>query len=183
MQTELNSTDIPGLQIIRVKRTIDPRGLFIKPFSNQLLAQHGIQFDVKETFFSVSSERVLRGMHFQSPPHQHAKLVFCLAGRVLDVILDLRVDSSAFGRTSAMKLDAKDPTLIYIPPGLAHGFYTESHDSLLGYWVDSAYSEANDLGILWNSIDFKWPDQKPILSERDLTFPSLKDFSSPFSMV
>ena len=95
-----------------------------------MLLQHGIKFEAKGTFFSVSSERVLRDMHFQAPPFQHSKLLFCLAGRILDVVLALRIGSPTYGRTSVMKLDAKDPTLRYIPPGLAHGFYTESHDSL-----------------------------------------------------
>ena len=136
--------------------------------------------DFAETYYSVSERHVLRGMHFQVPPQQHAKLVYCVQGAVLDVTVDLRRDSLSFGRSFSIELDGDDPCGIYIPEGFAHGFLTLSAQAILSYFVTSIYAPDCDSGIRWNSIGFDWPQRDVILSERDAGFLAIADFESPF---
>lgn len=175
-------TPIAGCRFFRFGRFKDDRGYFAKPFATPFLEGLGIDFRVAETFFSESSAGVLRGMHFQVPPHDHNKIVVCLGGRVLDLVLDLRIGSSTFGKTFACELSADEPLALFIPKGLAHGFYTLSDSSLMAYWVDAPYSKEHDLGIRWNSVGFSWPHPAPVISARDLTFPAFSEFDSPFRL-
>jgi len=118
-------------------------------------------------------------MHFQLPPSQHAKLVTCISGRVLDVVVDLRLDSSTYGCSASVELSSEHPSALYIPEGLAHGFLA-LEESILHYKTTSAHDPERDRGILWSSIGFPWPVSDPILSDRDALFPALAAFASPF---
>ena len=172
-----------GVKILRPFVSKDARGNFVKSFHEDQLADHGIHLTIKEEFFSTSSAKVLRGMHFQAPPHAHQKLVYCITGRVTDVLLDLRKDSPTFGKSTAFELSAANRHIVYIPVGFAHGFLSEEDNSCLVYKTDCAHSVASDLGILWDSFGFEWPtpDGSPaIISDRDHKHPRLQDFNSPF---
>src|SRR5581483_7390979 len=140
----------------------------------------GLRTDFAEEYYTVSHVRVLRGLHFQVPPHDHAKLVYCAAGRVLDVALDLRVGSPAFGRHVRAELSAADGNALYLPPGLAHGFYVLEAPALMVYNQTSVYAREHDAGVRWDSAGIPWPDADPILSDRDRSFPALADFRTPF---
>jgi dTDP-4-dehydrorhamnose 3,5-epimerase len=160
----------------------DARGTFVKPFHEGQLAAHGIAMAVREEFFSTSRKGVLRGMHFQVPPHAHQKLVYCLTGRVLDVLLDLRKASPSFGTAAAFELSAANRHVVHIPPGIAHGFLSLEDDSCLIYKTDAVHAPDCDAGVLWNSFGFAWPldGSAPVISPRDLAHPELCDFESPF---
>jgi dTDP-4-dehydrorhamnose 3,5-epimerase len=119
-------------------------------------------------------------MHFQLPPHDHYKLVVCLAGGVLDVVLDLRRGSPAYGKFESFELTGRSPQLLLIPPGLAHGFCVTEAPATMYYKVTTAYSPAHDSGVRWNSIGFEWPVNDPLVSARDAALPALADFQSPF---
>lgn len=158
----------------------DDRGSFVKTFHETTLAEHGIQFQLKESYFSLSKKDVIRGMHFQTPPHQHAKIVFCPQGAILDVIVDLRKASPTYGQYYAQELSAANHKAYYIPEGFAHGFKSLTDDAITYYLVSSEYSKEHDTGILYNTFGFDWGIEHPIISERDLSFEMLQNFNSQF---
>ncbi|MDP2139062.1 MAG: dTDP-4-dehydrorhamnose 3,5-epimerase [Candidatus Didemnitutus sp.] len=172
--------NIPGVRLFEPRVFRDPRGDFVKTFHKEAYAGLGIQFVLAEQFYSVSKKNVLRGMHFQLPPHDHAKLVYCVAGRVLDVLLDLRKDSPNFGKSIGIEMGVEDHRILYIPSGLAHGFLSLEDQSLMIYQTSAIHAPCHDVGIHWDSFGFKWPVQHPIVSTRDAAFQPLVDFTSPF---
>jgi dTDP-4-dehydrorhamnose 3,5-epimerase len=121
-------------------------------------------------------------MHILAPPRTHAKLVYCLTGRVLDVLVDLRVDSPTRNQFVSKPLSGSDSAAIYIPEGVAHGFYVLEGPAVLTYLVTAEHSPSLDVGVHWNSIGFDWPDCDPIVSQRDANLPFLGEFASPFSL-
>jgi dTDP-4-dehydrorhamnose 3,5-epimerase len=173
---------LPGVKILRPYVFEDARGNFVKPFHEGQLATHGISMELKEEFFSTSQAGVLRGMHFQLPPHAHQKLVYCITGHVLDVLLDLRVDSPTFGESASFELSAVNRHIVHIPIGFAHGFLSIEENSCLVYKTDAVHAPAADAGILWSSFGFEWPTNEtdPIISGRDLDHPHFADYESPF---
>jgi len=158
----------------------DERGRFVKVFHTQAFKTHGLEINFDEEYYSVSNTNVVRGMHFQLPPMDHAKMVYCVQGAVLDVVTDLRVGSPTYGRSAVIELSSEKANSIYIPKGMAHGFCSLCDRSIMVYKVSSVYSPAQDAGILWNSDGVAWPTTQAILSERDQTFPPLDKFVSPF---
>jgi len=121
-------------------------------------------------------------MHFQNPPHQHSKLVFCSHGKILDVIIDLRQNSPTFKQYYVAELSAEFSNAIYIPEGFGHGFLALTEGAITQYFVSGEYHPDSDAGILYNSFGFDWPiGREAILSERDLNFPTLDSWASPFS--
>ena len=177
---ELVPTELPDLQVIRPRIFRDARGSFVKTFNRNTFHELGLDFEPREEFFSTSAKNVLRGMHFQLPPADHAKLVYCITGSVLDVVLDLRKNSPAFGRSCARELSAANREMFFIPAGFAHGFLTLDDGATMVYQTSTGYSPAHDAGVCWDSFGFDWPVKNPILSERDQKFPALRDFLSPF---
>lgn len=159
----------------------DHRGNFVKVFNTTLFTDLGFETEFPETFYSVSGARVLRGMHFQRPPADHAKLVYCTSGSILDVALDLRVGSPSYGSYASFELHAETHTAVYLPRGVAHGFYVLDGPATMVYHVSTEYSPADDAGISWDSFGFPWPDTDPILSKRDSAFEAFGEFKTPFS--
>jgi dTDP-4-dehydrorhamnose 3,5-epimerase len=202
----LISEPLPGVKVLRPFVFEDARGNFVKPFHEDQLAAHGIAIHVKEEFFSTSAAGVLRGMHFQTPPHTHQKLVYCITGRVLDIVLDLRKESPTFGHSAGFELSAANRHVVHIPVGFAHGFYSLDDNSCLVYKTDAVHAPANDGGILWNSFGYQWQERAralveglnwadvesvsrnaastgafaPTISDRDSKFPTFADFATPF---
>jgi len=177
---EIVATEVPGLRLIRPRIFRDARGLFVKTFHRDLLREGGLDFEPREEFFSVSQRQVIRGMHFQAPPHTQARLVTCLTGKILDVVVDLRKNSPVFGRVWSHELNAANREILFIPEGCAHGFLALEDDTLVNYVASRTHSPAHDAGVRWDSLGFAWPVEQPILSERDRNFPALRDFASPF---
>lgn len=168
------------LKVIDLAAFEDTRGLFVKTFNDTLFQSLGIQFTVKESYFSLSVKDVIRGMHFQLPPQQHAKIVFCPVGAILDVALDLRKQSATYGQCFSQILSAENHKAFYIPEGFAHGFKALTKEAYTYYLVSSEYDAASDTGIAFNSIGFDWDCDHPIMSERDKNFITFQDFKSPF---
>lgn len=177
---EFQPTKLPGCFEIFPAASKDARGSFVKFFHQRLFAENGLETRFVEDFYSVSRQGVLRGLHFQTPPHAGAKLVACLSGSVLDAVVDLRVGSPAYGRFATFTLNAEKGTLLYVPAGFAHGFYVTQGPALTLYKAASLHDAAHDAGIKWDSAGIPWPDSSPLISERDGRFPSLADFKSPF---
>jgi dTDP-4-dehydrorhamnose 3,5-epimerase len=179
----VSPSNIPGLVAIPLTRHEDARGSFLKAYHAPTWAGLGIDQRWQEAYFSWSQPGVVRGLHFQVPPHDHAKSVVCLSGRILDVIVDLRLGSPTECRTAETILEGDRPTALHIPTGCAHGFAVlGSAPALVAYLVSSAHEQSADAGILWSSVPASWPTRTPTLSGRDGAFPPLNAFASPFRM-
>ena len=177
----VEQTSIPGCYQLLPQVMKDKRGNFVKTFHKKVFAKYGLVTEFAEEYYSVSHKGVLRGMHFQIPPHDHFKLVYCLAGKVLDVIIDLRIGSPTFCKHVVFELSAEQGNMLYIAPGMAHGFYALTDDAIMQYKVTTVYAPEHDGGIRWDSAGVIWPpDSAPIISVRDRGFPLLADFQSPF---
>jgi dTDP-4-dehydrorhamnose 3,5-epimerase len=179
---DLIDQPLPGIKILRPFVFEDERGNFVKSFHEGQLAHQGIEMTVREEFFSTSVAGVLRGMHFQISPHAHQKIVYCISGRVLDVVLDLRKDSPTCGKSVGFELSSANRHIAHIPVGFAHGFLSLDDGSCLVYKTDAVHAPDCDAGILWNSFGFDWElgGQTPVISDRDQLHPALSDFESPF---
>lgn len=173
-------TLIPGAYLIQPKLFKDKRGAFIKTFHLDTFKEHNIECDFKESFYSYSKKDVIRGMHFQRPPHDHAKLVYVTQGAVLDVIVDLRKGSPTYGKFFSAELSSENHQLIYMPKGCAHGYLSKKDNSYVIYMHTLVYDQSADTGIHFESFGFDWGVERPIVSDRDKTFKPLYDFKSPF---
>lgn len=171
---------ISGLKVISLKRHNDPRGSFVKFWHDDYIRAFGMPGRFAEEFMSVSKKNVIRGMHFQTPPHDHEKVVSCFSGRVLDVMVDLRVGSPTYKKYQTVELSGENPSLVLIPKGLAHGFLALSDEAMMLYKVTTVHAPENDGGIRFDSLGFNWPVTNPIVSDRDSQFVSLEQFQSPF---
>jgi dTDP-4-dehydrorhamnose 3,5-epimerase len=171
---------ISGVHVFDVKTSKDNRGEFFKTFTIDLIKKYGLDFELHEEFFSVSHRDVIRGMHFQIPPFDHNKMVFCVKGRVLDVVLDLRSQSETFGQHFSIELSSDNRQVVLIPKGVAHGFLSLQDNSILAYKTDSQYSEMHDMGIHWDSFGMSWGGGDWIVSDRDKKHVLFADFRTPF---
>lgn len=174
----LVNTLLEGVFIIDNFNATDDRGLFVKTFHKNTFQQLKLTFEIRESYFSVSKRDVIRGMHFQLPPHDHEKLVFVPKGAIVDVVVDLRQKSSTYLRHISVELSEHNKKSIFIPKGLAHGFKSLQDDTITVYNVATEYNPTADEGIHYNSLGFEWEIKSPILSKRDQEFPSLQEFSS-----
>ena len=172
-------TDIEGLVIIEPKVHGDERGYFFESFSERDFAA-----GVAETSFVQDNESrsvygVVRGLHFQRPPHSQAKLVRVVKGRVIDVAVDLRKDSPTFGRHVAVELSEENHRQVFLPKGFAHGFSVLSEEAIFQYKCDDYYAPECEDAVAWDDpdldIDWKVPADKVILSEKDRRHPRLRD--------
>jgi dTDP-4-dehydrorhamnose 3,5-epimerase len=172
-------------KLIRPKRFGDERGWFCESYSRKACKALGIDEDFCQDNHSMSrSPGVLRGLHFQAPPHAQAKLVRCVRGRLWDVAVDVRKGSPTFGQWVAAELSAENGWQLFVPVGFAHGFVTLEPDTEVEYKTSDFYAPECEGGLIWNDPDLAlpWPlpPGGPILSDKDTRLPTLKDFSSPF---
>jgi dTDP-4-dehydrorhamnose 3,5-epimerase len=178
---DVRRTSIPGLALLTPKVTADARGYFVKTVHSEFFLRHGMTSDYVEQYYTVSDVNVVRGMHFQRPPMDHTKLVTCISGKILDVVIDLRHGSPTHRECLSFELQGERGELLYIPNGCAHGFLSQSQDSIVLYNVTSVYAPEYDTGILWNSIGFSWPISDPVLSDRDRRLPTLEELPPIFA--
>lgn len=177
---KVEKTEIPGLLRLSNPKFTDRRGDFVKVFSLSSLPHDQAADVFCESFYSRSNRNVIRGMHFQLPPFEQQKLVYVTEGTILDVVVDLRMESPSFGKFIKIELNAYGESLL-IPKGCAHGFLTLSDSATVVYNVTSNYSSDHDSGIRWDSFGFDWNGvEDPIMSDRDKNFLSLDQFNSPF---
>ena len=169
---------IPGCYSVRLPTFFDDRGSFLKLFHESGMRPYLPGFLPREIYLTTSASGVLRGMHFQVPPNDHAKVVISLSGRVSDVLLDLR-PGPGFGAVASVELSPEGQNAVLLPKGIAHGFYAHENNSTLLYLVETVHSPDNDRGVLWNSFGYDWPASTPILSQRDQKHPALAQFVAP----
>jgi dTDP-4-dehydrorhamnose 3,5-epimerase len=169
-----------GCFLVKFPNFRDHRGLFVKSFQRSAFEQHGLECDFTESFYTESGENVLRGMHFQTPPADHSKLVYCMSGAIHDVALDLRVGSPTFGEHEAYDLSAEHNNAVYLPRGMAHGFLVRTAPAVVVYEVTSEHNPERDTGIRWDSFGAIWPQNSPVISARDEALTPFAQFDSPF---
>ncbi|HEX3919163.1 MAG TPA: dTDP-4-dehydrorhamnose 3,5-epimerase [Caulobacteraceae bacterium] len=173
-------------KLIHPRRISDARGWFAEVFSARRYAELGIDVAfVQDNHSHSAAAGVVRGLHFQVPPHAQAKLVRCLAGRMFDVAVDIRAGSPTFGRWVAHELSAENGLQLFVPAGFAHGFMTLEPGTEVDYKVSDFYAPACERGVLWNdpALGIPWPSPQvgaPALSARDAALPCLAELASPF---
>ena len=176
----VEETYMSGLILVHPDVHADGRGSLIKTYHEPTWHASGMRTDWVEEFHTVSHKGVLRGLHFQRPPMEQAKVVSCEFGSVFDAVVDIRRGSPTYGSAYCQVLDASSPLLMYVPVGMAHGYLVLSEGTLVSYRTTSVYSADDDAGILWSSAGIAWPSDQYIISDRDAGFPSLDEFQSPF---
>lgn len=183
MPFDFIETDIPAVILIRPKIFSDARGLFVEMYKHSDFVKAGITDDFVQDNLSRSRKGTLRGLHYQTNPGAQAKLVRCSKGRIFDVAVDIRKGSPYYGSWVGVDLSEEDYSMLYIPRGFAHGFVALSDHAEVIYKCSSEYSPAHDRGIIWNDPDIgiEWPLREPILSEKDMRHPNLKDADNNFT--
>jgi dTDP-4-dehydrorhamnose 3,5-epimerase len=167
---EVVSLDIEGAYILKFSRIEDHRGHFARIFCNSEFSKLGLNVNILQSSISFNKKKgTIRGMHYQSFPHEEDKFVKCLQGKVLDVIVDIRPKSKTFLKWVSIELDEKDDKILYIPKGCAHGFQTLKDCSSLLYFMTQNYFQDSAKGFLWSDkkIGIKWPLKNVIISAKD----------------
>lgn len=169
-------TELEGVVILKPKVFGDDRGYFMETWSRSRYEEAGIREAFCQDNVSFSRKGILRGLHFQCPQAQ-GKLVSVVSGEVFDVAVDIRVGSPMFGRYVDVMLSEDNHKQIYIPPGFAHGFCVMSDTARFTYKCTAYYNTATEGGVIWDDPDIgiDWPVEDPLLSEKDLQLPRLKD--------
>jgi len=168
-----------GVFEIQLEPRQDKRGFFMRVYDEEIFKKQGIHKNWVQENHSLSIEKgIIRGMHFQFPPHTEAKLVRVTRGEIYDVFIDLRKGSLTFGQWDSIKLSADNREMIYIPRGFAHGFCTLTKNCEVIYKVDNYYALDSEGIIRWDDPDLaiNWPVNNPVLSEKDSKAKTFRDF-------
>ena len=181
---EIIETGFDGLYIIQPKVFSDTRGYFFESYKLETLLASGIQFNPVQDNESKSIRGVIRGLHYQLQPFAQAKLIRVVFGKIYDIAADLRKNSQTFGKWYGIELDSEAKTQFFIPKGFAHGFSVLSDTAVIQYKCDNVYNPNYERGISLNDpdlkIDWKLGDIKPVISDKDLKHPNLKDSENNF---
>jgi dTDP-4-dehydrorhamnose 3,5-epimerase len=163
-------TAIPGVLIFEPKVFGDDRGWFMESFNQKVFDEAvGEHVSFVQDNHTLSKKGVLRGLHFQRPPHAQAKLVRVVSGSVWDVAVDIRKSSSTFGKWVGVELSAENKRQFWIPPGFAHGFLALSDTAEFLYKTNSFYHAPSEGSIVWNDpqLAIEWPERSPVLAAKD----------------
>ncbi|RDI54840.1 dTDP-4-dehydrorhamnose 3,5-epimerase [Microvirga subterranea] len=174
----IESLSIPGLFLVHPDRHQDARGFFARTYCRETFLRHGLADCSLQCSVSHNVSRgTLRGMHFQSSPHTEAKLVRCSRGRAFDVAVDVRPDSTTFGRWFGIEISVENGVAIYIPRGFAHGFVALEDETDLFYQMAEPFVPAAAAGFRWDDPDvgIEWPTSPAVISERDASLPLLRN--------
>lgn len=173
MNIQLIDTELSGVKLIKKSIHKDLRGDFSKTFSSELFGRAELNQNWSETFYSKSKRNVLRGMHYQKRPYDQEKLVSVLNGSILDVIVCIDPSSQEYKHFIEIQISAESAFSVYIGKGYAHGFLALSEEADILYQTSSAHSPEHDMGVNYESFDYKWPKCNTIISERDKALPIL----------
>ena len=178
---EIKQTSLPGVLEIFPRVFPDSRGYFFESFRQDWLDKMGVQESWVQDNQSFSQKGTVRGLHFQRGAHTQAKLVRVIAGKVLDVAVDLRKGSPTFGQVYSTILDTEKNNLLYIPAGFGHGF-SVLEDAVFVYKCSNYYHKDSEGGVLWSdpALGIDWQVAEPIVSEKDQILPSLAEFVEAF---
>lgn len=174
---KITKTFIQDLLIIENDIYGDERGWFTEVLSNMKFEHFGLNFNIKQANHSFSKSRgTLRGLHYQNPPYDQAKLVRVLKGKIFDVAVDLRKNSDTYLKWFSIELSEENKLLLLIPKGFAHGFLTLVDNTEIEYFCDNTYNKEADAGVRYDdeALNVSWPSMTYILSEKDRNLPLLK---------
>ena len=178
-------TAISDVYIIEPSVFGDNRGYFLESFNLEKFEENAFPIKFVQDNESKSSKGVLRGLHFQKPPFEQAKLVRCIEGRVIDVAVDIRKGSPTYGMHVTVELSGENKRQLFVPRGFAHGFVVLSESATFAYKVDNCYAPEYDSGIKYddNDLNINWGlnDNEVKLSGKDKILPAFKDLNSPFN--
>jgi dTDP-4-dehydrorhamnose 3,5-epimerase len=178
-------TKISNVIIIEPTVFGDVRGYFLESYNQKKFEEVVGKISFVQDNESKSSKGVLRGLHFQKPPFEQAKLVRCIEGEVLDVAVDIRKNSKTYGHHVAVLLSGQNKRQLFVPRGFAHGFLVLSESATFAYKVDNTYAPEFDTGIRWNDkeLNIQWgmDDSEVVISAKDAELPFLSEFESPFT--
>ncbi|MDO7854679.1 dTDP-4-dehydrorhamnose 3,5-epimerase [Hymenobacter convexus] len=181
---QAKSHALPGLIEFIPRLFGDPRGVFYETYSARLMQELGLPAHLEwvQDNQSKSQPGVVRGLHFQRPPHAQAKLVRVAHGSALDVVVDIRRDSPTFGQHATVELSAALGNILFVPIGFAHGFVALEEDTLFLYKCSDYYAPAAEGGLLWNdpALNINWGVAEAIISPKDAVLPTLAELDSPF---
>lgn len=182
MKIEL--TGFEGLLVLTPAVYSDERGFFFESYNAERFEQAGLKYQWVQDNQSFSRKGVIRGLHFQKPPHAQAKLVRVLSGRILDVVVDLRSEQPTYGKVFAIELTAENKMQLLIPRGFAHGFSVLSETAEVMYKCDGVYNKSSELGIKYNDrvlkIDWQVNESEATVSEKDLQLPGFTGLDTGF---
>lgn len=175
-------TGFEGLLVIESRVYHDSRGYFFEGYNKNTLAEKGLDITVAQTNISKSEANVVRGLHFQNPPFAQGKLIRVLKGAVLDVVVDIRKESSTYGKYYSLELTEENCKALWVPEGFAHGFKTLEDETLFYYDCTKVYNKDFEGSVLWNdpSLNIEWDIADPILSPKDENGQLFENFVSQF---
>lgn len=179
---KISKTILEGLLIIQPTVFEDSRGYFFESFRIDTLRNQGVELNFVQDNESKSDKNVLRGLHFQNPPYEQGKLVRVVKGSVFDVAIDIRKGSPTYGQWVSQILTEENKTMIWVPPGFAHGFLTLEDNTIFQYKCTAYYNKSSEGSIRWDDPDLNinWNVDNPIVSDKDNLAPLLNKFASKF---
>lgn len=169
-----NKTVLEGVYMIELEKIEDDRGFFARMWDGEEFAEQGLNNNLAQCSISLNKKKgTIRGLHYQSDPCQEVKLVTCLSGRIFDVVLDLRPNSTTFKKWISIELTSDNYKMCYIPEGFAHGFQTLEDNVKVFYQMSKKFVPDYYRGVKWNDPTFniKWPMEPTIISKKDSSFP------------
>ncbi|MBP1595137.1 MAG: rmlC [Acidobacteria bacterium] len=171
--------ELSGIRTLKARRFTDERGFLLQSYTQSCLLEAGIRAVFRQAIQSRSRHRVLRGLHFQWDPPQD-KLIRCIRGTILDVVVDVRPGSPSLGDHAAVELSETNDATLWVPAGFAHGFMALADDSIVLYECTAEWAPVAEGGILWcdPALAIEWPDPNPIVSEKDRGLPTLASWLS-----
>ncbi len=177
--TDIN---IEGPKIIEPNVFGDHRGYFFESYNEKQFIEAGLKLTFVQDNQSLSNKGVLRGLHFQKPPHDQGKLVRVISGSVQDVIVDIRKSSPTYGLSYSIILSAENKKMFWVPPGFAHGFCTLEDQTIFSYKCTNFYLPSSEDGIMYNdsALNIEWELNDVLLSEKDKVYVPFVEFKTPF---
>nr|WP_299242814.1 dTDP-4-dehydrorhamnose 3,5-epimerase [uncultured Halomonas sp.] len=175
-----HETKLKDAWLIELEPRGDQRGFFARTMCKEEFARYGLLNDFVQQNTSFSAQKgTLRGLHYQMQPHGEAKLVRCLRGAIIDIIVDVRADSPTFLQHQQFELTDSNRSQLYVPPGFAHGFQTLGDDVEVSYLVSAAYSPQAERGLRYNDerLQIDWPLPVTVLSEKDEHWPLIDEIT------
>jgi len=177
---EFEKCEIHNVLLIKPKVFFDERGFFLETYKKSSFLEAGIKEDFNQDNFSFSKRGVLRGLHLQRKPKPQSKLVRCIKGEILDVIVDVRANSDTFGKWLAFVLNDTNQHILYVPEGFLHGFVVLSENAIVHYKASCEYCVNCEDGVVWNdkTLDINWQIKDPIVSDKDKLLKKFIDFEA-----
>lgn len=177
MAFQFKKLDIPNIVHIQPDVFGDDRGFFAEVFKQSAFAEAGITETFVQFNHSRSAKHVLRGLHYQKPPHAQAKLLMVTAGEIFDAVVDIRRSSPTFGQCVSATLSAEKKNMLWVPEGFAHALCVTSKTADVLYFVNREYAPTAERGIMWSdpALGITWPTDQPVLSDKDKVYPVLAE--------